>query len=252
VRHSFAVIAAMLLPSLHASPALAATVPGPIWSGYVASGATFSDVWSGYVASGATFSDVRGSWTHPAVVCPTGQRQLSSFWVGLDGFTSSSVEQVGTAAACDGSGHAIHWAWYEMFPSPSVRVNIAVRPGDRLAARVTASDGIFTLAIQNDTTGQSFATRQTSSTAEQSSAEWIAENPLICGPASCLQPRLTNFGTVSFTGSFTVGDDESGSISGSGWSSDRLVMQSGSGVVKAQPSSLSSAGTAFSVTWQHS
>ena len=42
-----------------------------------------------------TFTDVKGSWTQPTATC-TNKTAYSSFWVGLDGYNSNSVEQIGT------------------------------------------------------------------------------------------------------------------------------------------------------------
>src|SRR5262245_16449591 len=55
--------------------------------------------WSGYAVTGApgSITRVKGSWTVPAVQGPcTAQFQASSFWVGIDGFMSNTVEQIGT------------------------------------------------------------------------------------------------------------------------------------------------------------
>ena len=58
--------------------------------------------WSGYADSSATngtFTKVSGKWTTPAVTC-TAEDTITSEWVGLDGFTSSTVEQDGTLDWC--------------------------------------------------------------------------------------------------------------------------------------------------------
>jgi hypothetical protein len=62
--------------------------------------------------------------------------QYSSFWVGLDGYSSSSVEQTGSDTDCSG-GRAVYYAWYEMYPNPSVSYSNTVRPGDQFNASVT-------------------------------------------------------------------------------------------------------------------
>src|SRR5581483_7426596 len=54
--------------------------------------------WSGYAVAGGRYTTV---W--------------SSFWIGLDGDTSNTVEQTGTEADCS-SGRAVYSAWYEMYP----------------------------------------------------------------------------------------------------------------------------------------
>jgi len=101
--------------------------------------------WAGYAASGTTFTDVKGTWTLPAVTCSKNQLQIASFWVGIDGFTSSNV------------------------------IPLSVNPGDTVSAEVSASGTAFTLTITVGT--QQFSTTQMSAVAAKSSAEWIAEGP---------------------------------------------------------------------------
>src|SRR5438046_6649382 len=59
--------------------------------------------WSGYAVTGASgsVSDAKGSWTVPAIQgsCPS-TNQYSSFWVGIDGFSSGTVEQKIGRASC--------------------------------------------------------------------------------------------------------------------------------------------------------
>ena len=58
------------------------------------------------------------------------------FWVGIDGFTSGSVEQDGTLIECSG-GRAFYFTWWEMFPTNSIQVvGSSVRPGDAISASV--------------------------------------------------------------------------------------------------------------------
>src|SRR3989442_10465896 len=55
--------------------------------------------WSGYAVTGASGSvtDVKGSWTVPAIqgTCPD-TNQYSSVWVGIDGFSSATLQQTCT------------------------------------------------------------------------------------------------------------------------------------------------------------
>ena len=52
--------------------------------------------WSGYADTGSSFSKVSSSWTEPSVTCSGRATQLAAFWVGIDGYSSDSVEQDGT------------------------------------------------------------------------------------------------------------------------------------------------------------
>ena len=78
--------------------------------------ATTSTNWSGYAVSGAadSVSKVAGTWTVPTV--STSTNGYSAVWVGIDGYSSSSVEQIGTGKEVYG-GKASYYAWYEMYPS---------------------------------------------------------------------------------------------------------------------------------------
>jgi hypothetical protein len=198
--------------------------------------------WSGYANTGTTFSDVKGSWTEPSATCSSGQTAYSSFWVGIDGDTTSTVEQTGTDADCS-SGTPTYYAWYEMYPKFPVNLSNPVSPGDSFTAEVKYNGGSsFTLTISDTTRGWTFSTNQTSRKARRGSAEWIAEAPSSSGGVL----PLANFGTVSFSNCTANG----ASIS-SNPNPDEIVMQSGS-TVKAQPSGLGSGGSSFSVTWHHS
>jgi hypothetical protein len=213
---------------------------------------TASTNWSGYATygNGTKFTNVKGRWVQPAATCPTSKAQYSSFWVGIDGYNSNSVEQIGTDADCVGTNRPSYYAWFEMYPAFPVNLSMKITPGDTMAASVTTSSSgnSFTLKIKNVTTGQSFSTTKSASGVELSSAEWVAEAPSSC-PHSCKVLPLANFGTVRFSGSYTTGDGHTGSISDPAWRNDKVVMVTNGGGVKAQPSALNSAGTAFSVRW---
>ena len=216
-------------------------------------GTVISSNWSGYAVHKrrTTFTDVQGSWVQPSATCPTSQRQYASFWVGIDGFNSNSVEQIGTDADCAGRNRPKYYAWYEMYPAPLSKINLSVSPGDRISPEVSVSGSTFTLSVTNKTTDRTFSTTA-DATARLSSAEWVAEAPSGCTPSSCTVLPLADFGTARFSGSYATGNGHTGSISDSAWGHDRIVMETSSGTVKARPSSLSSDGTAFSVAWRHS
>ncbi len=195
--------------------------------------------WSGYAVTGSRFTSVSASWTEPSVSCSG--TAYSSFWVGLDGDTSSTVEQTGTDADCSGSTPK-YYAWYEMYPKFPVNLKGTVRPGDHLSASVTTDgSGRFTLTITDSTQGWTNTTNARLKSAKLASAEVIAEAPSSSGGVL----PLANFGTVSFSGAKANGS----LLTSSTPHLDPITMQSGS-TVKAQPSSISN-GT-FSVAWKHS
>ena len=196
--------------------------------------------WSGYAVTGGHYTSVSSSWTEPTVSC-SGTTAYSSFWVGLDGDTSSTVEQTGTDADCSGSTPQ-YYAWYEMYPKYPVNLRGTVRPGDHLSASVTTNgSGQFTLTITDSTQGWTNTTNARLKSAKLASAEVIAEAP---SSSQGVLP-LANFGTVSFSGASANG----ALLTSSTPHIDPITMQSGS-TVKAQPGSISNG--AFSVAWKHS
>ena len=207
--------------------------------GSAANASATSENWSGYAEAGApgTFTSVSSSWTEPTVTC-TAQQTFSSFWVGLDGDGTQSVEQTGTEADCN-NGVATYQGWFEMFPNAPVFYNNPVAPGDTMSASVVANGGgAFTLTLSDQTRGWTQTTSQTSATAQLGSAEIIAEAP---SDTNGVLP-LSNFGTVNFT-NVAVDTAPLGNANAAG-----LTMVSAGGVTEATPSAITN-GNAFSVTW---
>ncbi len=251
-------LAAPLLTAAQASASSAST-SGVAVSPHLWAGSSSSLNWAGYAVTAAagTVSDVKGSWVVPAIqgTCPS-TNQYSSFWVGIDGFSSNTVEQTGTDSDCRGGAPA-YYAWYEFYPHPSKIISgLTVHAGDVMSAEVAYSGGRFVVTITDTTTGASFSTSAKVHSAQRSSAEWIAEAPSSSGG---ILP-LADFGTVSFgldntgiasTCTATIGGT-AGAIGSFGSSVQSITMATSSSVVKASPSSLSPDGTSFSVTWKSS
>ncbi len=245
-------VAMSLVPSATAaSGATLVHMPAQSHERSLARGTSSSTNWSGYAAYNSTFSDVRASWTQPSVNCSTKGARYAAFWVGLDGYTSNSVEQIGTDSDCASRYHPVYYAWYEMYPAGSVTLSstYAVQPGDNMSADVAVSGTTFTLTLTNATRGWTYTTAQTSTVAQDSSAEWVAEAPSSCFITCSVLP-LANFGTMNFTAAATTGNGVTASISG--FTNDKIVMVTNGGTTKALPSALSADGSAFSDTWYHS
>ena len=125
--------------------------------------------------TGSAFTKAKGSWIVPKAKCSSGA-QYASFWVGIDGYSSGTVEQTGTDSDCSG-GSPVYYAWYEFYPAYPVYLAMTINPGDHMSAKVVYSSSKFTITITNETTGKSFSKSSTVSGAQRSSAEWIAEAP---------------------------------------------------------------------------
>jgi len=158
--------------------------------------------WSGYAATGSTYTSVSASWVQPTGSCTSATR-YSSFWVGLDGYNSNSVEQDGTDTDCSG-GRPVYYGWYEMYPNPSFSFGNTVRAGDTMSASVTyTATNTYKLVLSDATQGWSVSTTQTLSGAPRNSAEVIIEAPC-CTNGGGILP-LANFGTVHLSNSVANG-----------------------------------------------
>jgi hypothetical protein len=227
-----------------------------------------SQNWAGYVAgdsSGSTqFSSVSGSWVQPTAKCGSGQT-YSAFWVGIGGSGSGSgaLEQTGTQADCNADGSTEYYAWYELVPAAPVRLDLAIKPGDKITGKVDVDGTNVTVSLSDETTGQSSTKtlQMDNPSPDTSSAEWIAEAPSACdGSGGCQPLPLSDFGTVQFTNASATSNGHTGTISDSNWSAQPVALGSG-GVSNvsydadqssagAEPSSLSSDGSSFSVAYQ--
>jgi len=226
----------------------------------VSNDAVASTNWSGYaVQSTAAFTDVVGSWAQPAATCSMLHRTYASFWVGLDGYGSSSVEQVGTDSDCSVSGAPSYYAWWEMYPAGSVTLSTSVypvEPGDVLTAQVSRSGNLYTLTLHDDDGGPgwTFVATEPGSGAN-SSAEWVAEAPEVCNVIVCREASLTDFGSVSFAGSTaaTGGAEEPVSTFSADGGPHEITMLSTAGLTtRAQPGPLVGGGSGFVDTWNSS
>jgi hypothetical protein len=203
--------------------------------------------WSGYAVTGSNgeFTSVSASWTQPTATCSStsGHHHRSSdayaaFWVGLDGYSSDSVEQTGTDSDCDGSTPD-YYGWYEMYPADPVYYTNTVEPGDTISASVTFSGTeTYTLVLKDVTQGWTETVTKNESGLDRSSAEVITEAP---SSSSGVLP-LADFGTVNYTAS-----TDNGSSMGT-QSPTEIIMVDNSGAEKDTTSSMSSSG-AFSNTW---
>ena len=200
--------------------------------------------WSGYAATTGTYTSISASWTQPAGTCSRGD-QYAAFWVGLDGYSSSTVEQTGSEVDCSGRTPQ-YYAWYEMYPGPSEDYSYTVKAGDHFTATVTALGGDnFSLQIADSTQRWSQDTKATlDQTPALSSAEAIVEAPCCTYGGGALP--LTDFGTANFSGATA-----NGSAIGSASGLTEIAMVDNFGRDKDIVSALSG-GENFSATWLRS
>ena len=198
----------------------------------------YSGNWSGYAVTGSTFTTATATWVQPAASCTSndGETDMSP-WVGLDGYSSSTVEQTGTSADCDGSS-VDYYAWYEMYPANYVTINDTVKAGDSFTGTVTHTSGTsYTLKLTDNTRGWSYSTTKKLS-ADDSSAEAVLE---------MAADNLTKFSTDPFT-SFTVDGEAVGSYTSSPYTIDQMEIDTSSGAICDSTSALTSEEN-FTVSW---
>jgi Peptidase A4 family len=201
--------------------------------------------WAGYADTGSSFSKVSASWTEPSATCSGTSEQLAAFWVGIDGFSSSSVEQDGTIIECD-RGQLFQFTWWEMYPTNAIQVvGETLAAGDKITSTVTRSGTSYTLTVTDAThTANSFTKTETCSNCANTSAEWIAEAP---SSGSSIVP-LANFGSWTASSASVTEGSTAGTISS--FTDDQLTMIDSSNRTKAATGALSSGGNSFPVTWE--
>jgi hypothetical protein len=213
------------LPTAAAIPhAVHNTSAAAVAKATVAPISSVSSNWSGYAVTGSSVTNVAGSWVVPTV--STSTSGYSAVWVGIDGYSSSTVEQIGTGEDVV-NGKASYYAWYEMYPSGSVTIAttndgttpFTVKPGDSITASVAytgSNDFVLTIADGSE----SFTTTQTATAAAMSSAEWIVEAP---SSNRGVLP-LANFGSVTFTNAYATINGTTGAIDN--WQSHAINIES--------------------------
>ena len=200
-----------------------------------------SSNWSGYAATGSdgAYTSVSASWVQPSVTCSSRGSSYSAFWVGLDGYSNSALEQTGTEADCV-SGKAEYGAWWEVLPASESSYSNTVEPGDSLSASVTYNgNGDFTMTLTDSTQNWTESTTHAGSSGyEDSSAEVIAEAPEVGSSIA----KLADFGSVDFANT----DADGSSLSSDSPTDIEAVGNSGD--IKAEPGAISSGG--FVDTWK--
>ncbi len=212
--------------------------------------------WCGYAAANnienptnGTVRAVSGTWTVPSLA-PTHEDGYTAIWVGIDGYSSPTVEQLGTEHDWN-NGVQQNSAWYEMYPNPSFQINgFPLDVGDVIQAEVIHQKGNqFQLSIVNHTKNVFTVipgSRTKSNVAKRSSAEWIVEAPY----SSEVLP-LSDFQEIAFTNCTAIINGVNGGISHQGCQADALTMSTAEGLVKAAPSNLEHNNESFTVTWAH-
>jgi hypothetical protein len=217
---------------------------------------TTSTNWCGYVAGtdldgssgNGTVDYVAGSWVVPTLEATAGNN-FCAIWVGIDGFNSDSVEQIGTSHDWS-NGAQQNYAWFEMYPNGSYEITgFPLNDGDMISGRVAyKGNGVFKMVLFNYTQGVSVtipASYTTSMSPLRSCAEWIVEAPF----SGMILP-LSDFQTVTFNYCSAIINGISGLINSGEWMNDEITLADSSGTVQAQPTVLLKGGSCFQVAWK--
>ena len=240
-----ALVVLMLLPAwaplgsgIGSRSSFSAFQPGGTFQGTGTGGLiNYSSNWSGYAVTGGTFKTVTSSWTQDAISCTSNSEETDmSPWVGIDGYSSKTVEQTGSSGDCDGLTPD-YYTWYEMYPKNPVIINETVQPDDQFTATVTHTAGTdYTLTLEDITQG--WTNKVTKSiTAKDDSAEAVME---------MAAKYLSQFDTDPFT-SFTVDGKPIGSYKKSPFKIHQMEIKDGSTLCDST-SPLSNRAD-FTVTW---
>jgi hypothetical protein len=209
--------------------------------------------WAGYVAAtnlrkprNHSVTDVQGTWVVPTVASSGAEDTSSAIWVGIDGNSDNTVEQIGTEQDWN-SGAPLYYAWFEMYPAAGYYLpSFPVQPGDVISAEVQfIPKNQFVLTISNLTENAAFSITKKRS-AKCTSAEWIVEAPFFHRILS-----LADFGTVTFTNCSATIEGVAGPINDAAWQNEGVTMNARkTDTILAQPSGLTTDGSGFTVTWE--
>jgi hypothetical protein len=207
--------------------------------------------WSGYADTATkaqTFTKVSGGWTVPSITC-SAEDQITSDWVGLDGFNSSTVEQLGTTSWCY-RGKAVYYTWYEIYPNGAHQVSTALKPGDKVTASVTRTGTRYAFKLTDSTTsGNNISVTKTCAlaTCKDMSAEWISERPSF---STGIAPQA-HYNAFKITNGSQTSSGHTGSI-GAGPGVNAITMIDSTQTYNLGTVSTLTGGNTFSTTWKNS
>jgi hypothetical protein len=213
-----------------------------------------TDIYAGYAATDleglTTYQKVTGHWIVPQAKCSAGETSASSIWVGMTSSSSlqSTLAQLGADSDCN-AGTPQYYMWWEMYPEPSVPLDLGVLPGDYITATVTFQQNQFQLTIDDLQAQYHFSITKPGKVSDTTIAECITEAPTIVDNPITNQghvAQLTNFGSVNISCQLNNNEPIA-----DGPQDVLYQMQTSNKVAKATTSNLDQAGNTFTVQWHH-
>lgn len=208
-----------------------------------------STVVAGYaVTTGrGAVSDVRAQWHVPqiAAACSSGN-SYSFFEVGIDGYSSPSLELLGTETSCSG-GSAHYSAFWEVYPKTGGSIGLTLSPADHVSAEISYHAGSFTFHLKDLTTGKSFSKSVLYAAAYRNSAQWLVSAAY---STTTIYP-LTDFGWVVFTNTNATVSGHTHPVGGFSNVKLTMISQTGAKVMASVSGGLTSGGSVFRVNWHY-
>lgn len=215
--------------------------------------------WCGYVAAtnlknpkSYSVESVFGTWNIPQL--KSNKKESSCIiWVGMDGYKSNTIEQIGTAHELI-NGKQNNYAWFALHPNNSFQIsNFPINVNDEVTAGVFfVGNNNFIIVLSNNTTKR-FTILNLNSPFNnlRNTAQWIVEAD---------SKNLAKFGTINFNDCKAVINNVEAKINH--WQNTALTMVLSSNVAhnenkfnkntaRAVASNLSSSGKAFRVHSTH-
>jgi Peptidase A4 family len=129
--------------------------------------------WAGYAAvpkaGNGVIQEITAEWAIPTATCSQPASYgaaLDSQWVGIDGFSTGTVEQTGTSAYCSSNGATpVYYLWWEFYPYNNAQFIYTASAGDFVqayvlynpAACVNSVCGVYDLILNDLTSGNSIS-----------------------------------------------------------------------------------------------
>jgi hypothetical protein len=220
--------------------------------------------WAGYIAtakSGTTnVTSVSGTFTVPALTPSDSVSGTVAIWVGIDGYDSTTLQQIGVVCEWNATTQTqVNYAYFSMYPvKPVLIVAIPVDTGDSISAAVFyEGKSEYRLTLKNNTKGIAVKIPTAYTTVlhtEHSSAQWVVEQMHNDTSFSNLSlARLADFGVVSFTKCMaTIGPKSTKVQSIDEFDSVPVTLVSTVGATVAHPTALAPDGQSFTVVFASS
>ena len=196
--------------------------------------------WSGEVELGSNVTSVSASWKVPSVV-PSASLQFAATWIGIGGFTGTTLIQTGTIEVT-ATGRVGYAAWVEVLPqaawtltslsTPGGTPALVVAPGDVVNASVTFTTTDEWQVTIADTTAKWTYSHSYRYSVTPTSADWVTERPTVYTSTAhkTVLSDLAQYGSTRFS---HLESAQNGGVAGAPQSLTSVRMENGGAVISA-------------------